>query len=88
MKSVDTPILPSQPRIASAINSGPLSERMCCGTPRSTMTDASTPITSSAMIDRAACVHRHSRVYSSTIARTFTCRPSSVRSKRRSYDQA
>ena len=87
MKSVCTPTRPSQRRTAFAANSGPLSERMCSGTPRATQSSARRASTSCEFSRRATSIARHSRVCSSTIASIRNGRPSAVRSKTKSYDQ-
>jgi len=71
--------------IAAAMNSGPLSLRMCLGTPRTTNRSANTSITSSAVMPRPTSKARFSRVYSSTSVSHFSGRPSRVRSKMKSH---
>ena len=53
MYNASTPTWPSQRRIAAAMNSGPLSLRMCLGTPRIANSSASVSITSSLVMLRA-----------------------------------
>ena len=71
MYSGPDPRRASQPLTASAMNSGPLSDRMCSGTPRTSNTYSNVDTTSSAVMPRSTSIVRHSRVYSSTIGRIF-----------------
>ncbi len=78
---------PSQRRMSSAVNSGPLSERMWAGTPCVTNNSANVSNTSIDRNPRATMIARHSREYSSTMVRSFSGRPSCVRSATKSYAQ-
>src|SRR6266545_1745244 len=75
MYSVSIPASNLQARTARAMNSGPLSERMCAGTPRSCTTAASTALTPLAVMPRPTSRARHCRVYSSTRVNHFRGRP-------------
>jgi hypothetical protein len=79
MYSVVTPTRPSHPLTALAVNSGPLSDRMCPGTPRRTNRSASRSSTSSALSFLATSMARHSRVYSSITVSMRKARPFRVR---------
>jgi hypothetical protein len=88
MNNVATPTRSSQQhRTVWATNSGLLSLRRNCGVPRTVNKYCRIPITSWAGQERSTSIARHSRVYSSITAKGFSCRPSSVRSVRKSYDQ-
>ncbi len=65
MYSVFAPVSASHLRRSLATNSGPLPDRRCSGTPFSTMTSASAPITFVLDQRRSARISRHSRVDSS-----------------------
>ena len=84
---VFTPIFLSQSRTACAVNSEPLSLRMCSGTPRVTNSQANRSSTSSLLSDRATSIARHSRVCSSMTVSMRTQRPSCVRVCTKSYAQ-
>src|SRR5271170_1042785 len=62
MYSVFAPVSASHVRRSLATNSGPLSERICSGTPFVTMTSASAPITFAELQRRSGRIIRHSRV--------------------------
>ena len=66
MNNVYTGRASSQIRMSSAVNSGPLSDRMWAGTPRVTKSSASVSSTSIDRNHRATTIARHSREYSST----------------------
>ena len=66
MKRVLTPIRASHLRIALAVNSGPLSERMCSGIPLKTNRLNSWSMTSSEVMRRSTRIARHSRGHSMT----------------------
>ncbi len=87
MNSVSTFSAASQCRTSSAVNSGPLSERRCSGTPCITNKSANVSRTSSDRNRRATTIARHSREYSSTTVRIFNARPSCVRAVTKSYAQ-
>src|SRR5580698_441288 len=72
MYSVCTLAPLSHTPIARAMNSGPLSERMCPGVPRMANSSRSTSITSLLLNDRRTSRARHSRVYSSTMLSHFS----------------
>ena len=84
MYSVLAPTFPSHSRTALDVNSGPLSERMCSGTPRVTIRSASVAITSIALMRRSALIARHSLVYSSITVSNLAALPSRVLSKMKS----
>src|SRR5271155_1400802 len=65
MYSVSMPTLPSHALSSLATNSGPLSERMCSGIPRNSITSARASITSYLPSLLATRIARPSRVYSS-----------------------
>lgn len=69
------------------MNSGPLSLRMCSGTPRMANSSASASITSSLVMLRSTFKARHSRVYPSTIDSHFKGLPLVVRSNTKSQVQ-
>src|ERR687883_664022 len=69
---------------ALATNSGPLSERMCSGTPRRMNRSDSTSMTSIELSRRDARMPRHSCVNSSMMLSRRSLRPSWVRSSRKS----
>jgi hypothetical protein len=69
MYSVPVPTFPNQFRGSPAMNSGPLSEPMCFGTPRTNLTSANTSITWILPNRRATRNAKHSRVYSSISTR-------------------
>lgn len=81
MNAVFTPRRPSQSRTAVAVNSGPLSERMCSGGPRRAKRSTSTARTSSEFSRRATGTARHSRVHSSITVSILIRHPSRVRSE-------
>jgi hypothetical protein len=62
------------------MNSGPLSLRICRGTPRIAKSSESVSITSSLVMPRSTFKVRHSRVYSSTTDSHFNWLPLTVRS--------
>ena len=64
--------------MALAVNSGPLSERMCSGTPLVVISLVSVSITSEDLMLRPALIARHSLVYSSMIVSSLTALPSCV----------
>src|SRR5215470_13711884 len=66
MYSVAQPTRASHCRSSLATNSGPLSERMCSGTPRCFITSAKLSITSYLPKRRATRIARHSRLNSSS----------------------
>ena len=69
-----------------AMNSGPLSERICVGIPRLRNRSARIKSTSCERIRRATTEATHSRVYASSIFKIRNGRPSCVRSATKSYD--
>jgi hypothetical protein len=69
------------------MNSGPLSLRMCFGTPRMAKSSARESITSALVIPRSAFSTRHSRVNSSIIESHLIWLPLAVRSKMKSQHQ-
>ena len=71
-------------RIAWLTNSGPLSERMCDGAPRSLTSLFSTSITRADRMPPATSIARHSRVYSSITVRHLICWPLAQASKTKS----
>ncbi len=75
----------SHERTALAVNSGPLSERRCSGTPRSTMRSPRQSMTCGERNERPTWMARHSLVYSSTTVRRRTGLPSRVRRATKSY---
>ena len=79
MYSVLGPASASHWRRSLATNSGPLSERICSGTPFQTMTSARAPMTFVLDQQRSARISRHSRVCSSIRFRRRTLLPSCVR---------
>ncbi len=79
--------LPAHCFTVSATNSGPLSLRTCSGAPRCKISTSRNPTTSPAVIDRATCIPRHSRVNSSNTVSIFNPAPFSSRSWMKSYDQ-
>ncbi len=64
--------------MALAVNSGPLSERMCPGTPLVVINSVSVSITSGDLMLRSALIARHSLVYSSMIVSSLAPLPSCV----------
>ena len=60
------------------MNSGPLSERMCSGTPLVVISLVSVSITSEDLMLRSALIARHSLVYSSMMISSLTPLPSCV----------
>ncbi len=84
MKAVLTPRLPSHSRTARAANSGPLSERMCDGVPRASISSARTSSTSDELSLRFTRIASASRVNSSTTQSMRNLRPSCVRSSTKS----
>ena len=74
-------------RTALAVNSGPLSERKCSGTPRWTMRSPRHSMTWGERNERPTWMARHSLVYSSTTVRRRTGLPSLVRRATKSYAQ-
>ena len=84
MYAVLAPTPAIQPRTALAANSGPLSERMCAGTPRAMNRSAKVSITSVAPSLRATRIASASRVNSSTTHSMRNLRPSRVRSSTKS----
>jgi hypothetical protein len=87
MYSTPTPASFSPFRTARAMNSGPLSERMCTGAPRWRITPSRISATRAAVMPLATSSTRHSRVYSSTTLSHFRGRPSAVRSWMKSHHQ-
>lgn len=77
---------PYQARKARAINSGPLSDRICVGQPRIRNSALKTSCTSREVSRRRTAIARYSRVYSSTTVSSFNGRPSCVRSITKSCD--
>ena len=77
MNKVWQPELPSHRQTALATNSGPLSLRMCFGTPRVRNSHSSTSTTPEAGIDGATLMARHSLVYSSIMTRILSLPPRS-----------
>ena len=75
---ISRPVASACLRISFAMNSGPLSLRMCFGTPRliNKLTNTSTIL--SAVMLRSTSNARHSRVYSSVIANHFKGLPDAV----------
>ena len=65
MYRVYSPTFLSHSPTALAVNSGPLSERMCSGTPLDAINSARVSITSEDRMPRPARMARHSLVYSS-----------------------
>jgi hypothetical protein len=80
MHSVFKPTRPGHSRTLLAVNSLPLSLRMCSGTPRRTNRSLSRSTTSSLVSFLATSIARHSLVYSSPIVSIRIGRPSDVRS--------
>jgi hypothetical protein len=74
-------------RIAFDTNSGPLSERMNAGAPRTLTRRASTSTTRRERMLSATSIARHSRVHSSTTVRHLSCLPSAQASKTKSYSR-
>ena len=72
MKRVVAPRGGSHNRTALAVNSGPLSERRCSGTPRWTMRSPRHSMTWGERNERPTWMARHSLVYSSTTVRRRT----------------
>ena len=62
MRSVSNPASAIHTRIALAMNSGPLSDRMWPGAPRSLTTPDNTALTALAVMPRRTSRARHSRV--------------------------
>ena len=87
MKRVVAPTPWSHNRTALAVNSGPLSERRCSGTPRWTMRSPRHSMTWGERNERPTWMARHSLVYSSTTVRRRTGLPSLVRRATKSYAQ-
>ncbi len=87
MKAVFAPTAAIQPRTAVAMNSGPLSDLMCAGTPRRMNWSAKTSMTSVNWSFRLTRMARHSRVNSSTRLSMRTFLPSWVRLSTKSQDQ-
>ena len=87
MKRVVAPTPWSHNRTALAVNSGPLSERRCSGTPRWTMRSPRHSMTWGERNERPTWMARHSLVYSSTTVRRRTGLPSLVRGATKSYAQ-
>src|SRR5262252_3842752 len=75
MYSVAQPTRASHCRSSLATNSGPLSERMCSGTPRCFITSAKLSITSYLPKRRATRIARHSRLNSSSKVSRRRLRP-------------
>jgi hypothetical protein len=78
MYSVPHPLSFSHAFTASAMNSGPLSERTNRGAPRSSNRYFSVATTSRAVKCRSTSIARHSRVNSSTTGSSFRRLPSDV----------
>ena len=78
INKVRTPTRGNQSRIAFAVNSGPLSDLICSGTPFEVKSPVSVCITSSERILLAALIAMHSLVYSSITVSSLTALPSSV----------
>jgi hypothetical protein len=78
MNRIRTPTRGNQSLIAFDVNSGPLSDLMCSGTPFDVKSPVSVCITSSDLILLAALMAIHSLVYSSITVSSLTARPSSV----------
>jgi len=76
MKRVLTSMRPSHLRIALAVNSGPLSERICSGIPLKTNRLNNWSMTSSEVMRRSTKMARHSLVYSSRIVNILNGLPS------------
>jgi hypothetical protein len=87
MYNASTSTWSNQRRIACAMNSGPLSERMHCGTPRIANSSASVSITSSLVMLRSTFNAKHSRVCSSTIDSHLSWLPLVVWSNTKSHAQ-
>jgi hypothetical protein len=87
MYNVFVPVAASHLRRSWATNSGPLSERMCSGMPRSIMASARTSITFRLLSLRRGRIARHSRVNSSIRFSIRTVLPSWVNVLTKSYDQ-
>ena len=85
MYSVATAASASHDRITRAMNSDPLSLRMCPGAPRWATTADNTSFTFLAVLPRPTSRTRHSRVHSSTTVNHFSGRPSLVRSWKKSH---
>lgn len=77
MYTFSTPVTSARRRMDLAMNSGPLSLRMCTGTPRVVNRPISTSATSPEVIERFTSSARHSRVNSSTMLSHFKARPRS-----------
>jgi hypothetical protein len=84
MNAVLAPTPAIQARTASAMNSGPWSDRIYAGTPRSRHNAASISITSALLSRRATLIARHSRVNSSIRHGMRYFLPSWVRSSTKS----
>ena len=78
MYNVPVPTFPSHWRKSRARNSGPLSDRICSGTPCHTITSDNVSITSGLPILRSTRMARHSLVYSSSSVRSRSVLPSCV----------
>ena len=80
MYNVPVPRFPSHWRNFWATNSGPLSDRMCSGIPRHSITsdNVSARITSRLPILRSTRIAKHSRVYSSSSVSNRSVLPSCV----------
>src|SRR5437763_2301763 len=87
MEAVFAPTAPIHSWTALATDSGPLSERMCSGTPRRMNRSESTSMTSIDLSRRDTRMARHSWVNSSMMLSMRNLRPSWVRSSTKSYDQ-
>ena len=74
MKSVFTPILSSQFLTALAVNSGPLSDCICCRVPCFINKSVRQCNTSSELMRLVVTIARHSLAYSSIRVRIFTAR--------------
>src|SRR5712692_5132586 len=84
MNSVLDPLRSHQRRRASAMNSGPLSQRTFSGAPRLATISSKTATTPLAVIERATWPARDSRVNSSVMLRTLILLPREMSSNRKS----
>jgi len=87
MYNASTPVFSRYSPIAAAMDSGPLSLRMCFGTPRVMKRFSKMSSTLSAVMLRSTSRAKHSRVYSSVISSHFSGRPAVVRSWMKSHVQ-
>lgn len=79
MNAVLAPTALIQPLTASAMNSGPLSDRIYAGTPRNMNRSVSASMTSVEFSFHFTRIARHSRLCSSRMFNVLNALPSSVR---------